>query len=162
MKGGRSLPPNFQTEITSDMIEDSHLQDPNAPIFQGEQEVQHILTELGFEEGELEMFFDTVNGLVNEEQLIDRYLEIARAEPFNQNWQNENDAIESDYELNVMKPNGIAFTKHDIVNDVLNSFYSDITGGKKPKRSRRKIRKSKKQRKSKTKRHNKKTRRHRK
>lgn len=150
MRGGRALPPNFQAEITEEMeIE---------PEIQGEN--NDILASLGFEEGELEMFFDMAPNIVTEEQLIDRYLEIARIEPFNQAWQNENDAINADYELNVTKPNGVAYTKHDIANDVLNSFYDEISGGR--HRKGRKQRKSKKHRKSKTKRRNRKTRRYKK
>lgn len=151
MRGGKALPPNFDVKITEEIGEEPHMQDPNATNFQGEH-VQNILASLGFEEGELDMFFDMADGLVSEEQLMERYLEIARDEPFNQTWQNLNDAVDANYELNAIKSNGIPYTKHDIVNDTMDSFYGDITGGK--RRKNRKQRKSKKQRKTKSKRRN--------
>lgn len=159
MKGGKALPPNFQQEINVQSADEHYLQDPNAPI--GPQILNDdILISLGFEEGELEMFFDMAEGLVTEQELVDRYLEIARTEPFNQNWQDVNEAIDANYELNTIKPNGIAYTKHDIVKDTLESFYGDITGGK--HRKKRKHRRSRKNKKTKSKRHNRRTRRYRK
>lgn len=158
MRGGKALPPNFGAQITEEMEDDQYMEEPNVPPFQGEH-IQDILSSLGFEEGELEMFFDTANGLVSEEQLMERYLEIARDEPFNQTWQNIDDAVDASYELNAIKSNGIPYTKHDIVNDTLDTFYEDMSGGK--RRKNRKQRKSKKQRKTKSKRRNR-TRRYRK
>lgn len=155
MKGGRALPPNFQPNTISDIVDEPHLQDPDAqvePNFEAPILNEDILSALGFEEGELEMFHEMAiaPGLVTEDDLINRYLEIARDEPYNQNWQTDDEAMGADYELNSVKPNGVAYTKHDIVNDTMDSFYGDITGGKRRKgRKSRKNRKSKKQRKGK-------------
>jgi len=117
-----------------------------------------VLNELGFEEDELEMFFEErPNGDQNEleDELINKYLEIARQPPFNMNWQTLDDAIDAEY---LFYSNGREYSKHDIVNDV---FASYSNGGKRRKNKRN--RKSKKQRKSKSKKHNvKKTRRYRK
>jgi hypothetical protein len=96
-----------------------------------------VLENLGFEEGELEMFFDMAEGSIGNQELIDRYIEIAQSEPYNQNWQTVDDAIHAEYSLNTLKPNGHPYTKHDIANHVLNSFYE---GGR--RRSRKNSRKN--------------------
>lgn len=133
MKGGAAtIPDNFQNIRVNEDGE-----------FQSENNDTNILSRLGFEEGELEMFFDMTQGNISENQLIDKYLEIAQSEPYNLNWDNTQIAIDSDYDTGIQKPNGTHYTKHDIANDVLNSFYQR-QGGKKRKtrKSRRKSRKS--------------------
>jgi hypothetical protein len=65
---------------------------------------------LGVEEGELEMFFDMTN--VTEDQLVNKYLEIAQNQPYNLNWGNETTAINANYMLGVYKRNGVEYTKH--------------------------------------------------
>lgn len=111
-----------------------------------------VLQKLGFEEEELEMFFELMEH-VDQQQLIDRYLEIARQEPYNIYWNTIDDAINANYMLNKFKRNGVEITKNDIANDTLNSFYH---GGK--HKNKRKKGKSRKNRKSKRK--NNKSRRH--
>lgn len=141
MRGGAVIPPNFNPNfITKNDNNENNF--PNPPE-ENEEQNMSILNDLGFEEGELEMFFDTYPN-INQNQIIEKYLEIARAEPFNQSWQNENDAATAEYELNAIKSNGVAYTKHDIVSDVFDSFYN---GGK--KRRRNKSRKNKKSKKGK-------------
>jgi hypothetical protein len=133
MKGGAAtIPDNFQNIRVNEDGE-----------FQSENNDTNILSRLGFEEGELEMFFDMTQGNISENQLIDKYLEIAQSEPYNLNWDHRQIALDSDYDTGVQKPNGANYTKHDIANDVLNSFYQR-QGGKKRKtrKSRRKSRKS--------------------
>ena len=105
----------------------------------------NILHSLGFEDGELEMFFE-MNSDVSSEQLIQRYLEISREEPFNLDWQSVQSAIDSPYQTSAIKPNGTPFTKHDIANDALDSFDDIQEGGYKRRKSRTRTRKSKKSR----------------
>jgi hypothetical protein len=136
MKGSGAL----QLETTNEM-EDS-------------LEEQNNILELGFNRDDLDYFFDIANDIIDQEQLIERYLEISRVEPYNQNWQNVNDAINSPYELNVTQRNGIPYNKNNIAHDALNSFYSEISGGKpiknkkqiKNKKGTRKTRKTRKKR----------------
>jgi len=103
---------------------------------------EDLLPGLGFEEGELEMFFDM--NQVSENELVERYLQIARAAPYNLNWQTGDDACVAAYMLGVFKNNGVEYTKHDIVQDVFNSFYhpqaAPVQGGRK-KKSRRSTKK---------------------
>jgi hypothetical protein len=87
---------------------------------------QNRLQALGFEEGELEMFFDMTN--VTEDQLVHKYLEIAQNQPYNLNWGNETRAINANYMLGVYKRNGVEYTKHDIVEDTITSFYHEDEG----------------------------------
>lgn len=136
MKGGRDLPPNYNQE-SMEIEEQSYVPENPQPNIE-------MLQELGFEDGELDMFFETTANTIGENELIDRYLEIAREQPYNQTWQNVNDALTADYELNTSKPNGRPYTKHDIVEDTLNSYYDNAAGGKrrKLKKSRRKYRKT--------------------
>ena len=108
-------------------MEESYSEQPNA-------ECEDLLSGLGFEEGELEMFFDTYQA--TEDDLVDRYIDIARESPYNLNWQNSHDACVADYMLGVFKNNGVEYTKHDIVDDVFDSFYNPQQAGKK-KKSRR-------------------------
>lgn len=124
----------------------------------------NILHSLGFEEGELEMFFE-MHDYVSPEDLIQKYLEISREEPFNLDWQSVQSAIDSPYQTSAIKPNGTPFTKHDIANDALDSFDDIQEGGYKRRKSRTRTRKSKKSRTKKSKkpkriRRTRKTRRH--
>jgi hypothetical protein len=115
-------------------------------------EFDNTLQDLGFEEGEIEMFSEMAEDLVEEQELIERYLEIAQADPYNLNWTTVDAARNADYDTGVEKPNGTTYTKHDIANDTLNSFYDVISGhgGKRRRRhNKRKTRKNRKSRKSK-------------
>jgi hypothetical protein len=114
---------------------------------------QNILSDLGFEEGELEMFFDIASGVINENDLIEKYLETAQNNPYNLNWSTTEIAARADYDTGVRKPNGTTYTKHDIANDVLNSFYDELTfrgGYSSKKNKKRRTRKNKKSNKTKT------------
>ena len=92
------------------------------------------------------MFFDMTN--VTEDQLVHRYLEIAQNQPYNLNWGNETRAINANYMLGVYKRNGVEYTKHDIVEDTITSFYHEDEGRaqgiRKKKRGTRKRRANKK------------------
>jgi len=117
----------------------------------------NILNALGFEDGELEMFFE-MNNHVSSEQLIQKYLEISREEPFNLGWLNVQNAIDSPYQTIAIKPNGTPFTKHDIAKDVLERFDDILEGGykrRKPKskNKNRKLKKTRKSKRRKTRRH---------
>jgi hypothetical protein len=111
---------------------------------------EDLLPGLGFEEGELEMFFDMMNN-VSENELVERYLQIAQAAPYNLNWQTGDDACVAAYMLGVLKNNGVEYTKHDIVQDVFNSFSEQQQGGRK-KKSRCSTKKRKNKKKHSTKR----------
>lgn len=80
-----------------------------------------ILQQLGFEEGELEMFFG-MHDYVSPEDLIQRYLEISRAAPYNLGWQSVRNATNAPNGTGVFKSNGVEYIKHDIAKDALNSF----------------------------------------
>jgi len=117
-------------------------------------DTNNILNALGFEDGELEMFFEMNSDVSSEQliqQLIQRYLEIAREEPFNLNWQSVQNAIDSPYQTSAIKPNGTPFTKHDIAKDVLESFDDILEGGYKRRKSKTRTKKSQKSRTRKTK-----------
>ena len=112
MKGSAALLPNNNNLVIQN--EDAYQQPHN--------QCEDLLPGLGFEEGELEMFFDMMNN-VSENELVERYLQIARAAPYNLNWQTGDDACVAAYMLGVLKNNGVEYTKHDIVEDVFDSFY---------------------------------------
>ena len=78
---------------------------------------------LGFEEGELEMFFDGND--ISEDQLVRKYLDIAQHPPYNLNWDSEETAIRAPYTLGIYKTNGVEYTKHDIAQDTLTYFYDE-------------------------------------
>jgi hypothetical protein len=139
MKGSAAPPPNQNynplVNSTNDIYEEDHNQ------------IDNLLQALGFEEGELEMFFDSNIG--SRDDLITRYLQIARSPPYNLQWQTSNDASDADYMLGVFKNNGVEYTKHDIVEDVFNTFYhpeQQQAGRKKKTRRSTKKRTNKKKR----------------
>ena len=106
-----------------------------------------ILSNLGFEEGELEMFFDMSDGIIDQNELIHKYLEIAQGNPYNLNWATAEIAASSNYDTGVRKPNGTTYTKHDIANDTLNSFYHELSsrGGRRSRKNKKnKTRRNKK------------------
>ena len=132
MKGSAALLPNNNIVLNEDEHQEPHNQ------------CDDLLPGLGFEEGELEMFFDISQ--VSENELVERYLQIARSAPYNLNWQTGHDGCLADYMLGVFKNNGVEYTKHDIVQDVFDSFSEQQQGGgkKKSKRSTKKRRNKKK------------------
>jgi hypothetical protein len=137
MKGSAALLPNNNTVVIQN--EDAYQQPHN--------QCDVLLPGLGFEEGELEMFFDM--NQVSENELVERYLQIARSAPYNLNWQTGDDACVAEYMLGVLKNNGVEYTKHDIVEDVFDSFYhpeQQQAGRKKKSKRSTKKRKNKKKR----------------
>jgi hypothetical protein len=139
MKGSAAPPPNNTynpvVNSTNDMYEEDHNQ------------IDNLLQALGFEEGELEMFFDS--NLGSRDDLITRYLQISRSAPYNLQWQTSDNASNADYMLGVFKNNGSEYTKHDIVEDVFDSFYhpqQQQAGRKKKTRRSTKKRTNKKKR----------------
>lgn len=141
MKGSAALLPNNNRV---NVIEDA---------YQQHNPCEDLLPGLGFEEGELEMFFDS--NLGGEDDLVTRYLQIARSAPYNLNWQTGDDACVADYMLGVLKNNGVEYTKHDIVEDVFNSFYhpEQQEGGRKKKTRRSTKKRTNKKKRSTRKRH---------
>jgi hypothetical protein len=119
-----------------------------------DQDVPQRFQDLGFEEGEWEMFVSDFPNY-DPDQLVQQYLEISRASPFNTSWNNEQDAVNADYRITDR------LTKHDIAKDVLdlywhpseeidsNSMAMEVEGGKRKRRNKtKKSRKSKKSRKN--------------
>jgi hypothetical protein len=125
MKGSAALIPNNNNNLII-QNEDAYQQPHN--------QCDDLLSGLGFEEGELEMFFDM--NQVSENELVERYLQMARSAPYNLNWQTGDDACVAAYMLGVIKNNGVEYTKHDIVEDVFDSFYHPVQGGRKKKSKR--------------------------
>jgi hypothetical protein len=139
MKGSAALLPNNNNSV---IVNEEEYQQPH-------NQCEDLLPGLGFEEGELEMFFDM--NQVSENELVERYLQIAQAAPYNLNWQTGDDACVAAYMLGVFKNNGVEYTKHDIVQDVFNSFSEQQQGGRK-KKSRRSTKKRKNKKKRNTRR----------
>jgi len=125
MKGSAALLPNNNGLVVNN--NGNAYQQPH-------NQCEDLLHELGFEEGELEMFFEL--NQVSENELVERYLQMARSAPYNLNWQTGHDACVADYMLGVLKNNGVEYTKHDIVEDVFDSFYHPVQGGRKKKSKR--------------------------
>ena len=125
MKGSAALLPNNNHNLVI-VNEDNYQQQHN--------QCEDLLPGLGFEEGEVEMFFDM--NQVSENELVERYLQMARSAPYNLNWQTGDDACVAAYMLGVLKNNGVEYTKHDIVEDVFDSFYHPVQGGRKKKTKR--------------------------
>jgi hypothetical protein len=127
MKGSAALLPNNNNNV---IVNEDNYQEPH-------NQCEDLLPGLGFEEGELEMFFDM--NQVNQNELVERYLQIARVAPYNLNWQTGDDACLAEYMLGVLKNNGVEYTKHDIVKDVFDSFSQQeaaVQGGRKKKSKR--------------------------
>jgi len=124
MKGAAAPIPETRTRVRRNQSSSSRHSATRTPSNSSLQ--QNRLESLGFEEGELEMFFDMTS--FTENQLIERYLEIAQNEPYNLNWGTAIRAIHANYMLGVYKPNGVEYTKHDIAQDTISSFYEEIEG----------------------------------
>ena len=72
----------------------------------------------------------------SQNELVERYLQMARSEPYNLNWQTGDEACLAGYMLGVFKNNGVEYTKHDIVQDVFDSFSGQQQAGRKKKSKR--------------------------
>lgn len=144
MKGSAAPPPNHNYKPLVNSINNIYEEDHNQD--------DDLLQALGFEEGELEMFFDQEQQLQypgTRNDLITRYLQIARSPPYNLQWQTSDDASNADYMLGIIKNNDVEYTKHDIVEDVFNTFYhpqQQQAGKKKKTRRSTKKRTNKKKR----------------
>ena len=121
MKGGRAPPPGHHSRhISSSSRSRSSSRSSHSSV------QNNRLQALGFEEGELEMFFEMTD--ISEDQLVRQYLDIAQHSPYNLNWGSERIAINAPYMLGVYKRNGVEYTKHDIVEDTLSYFYDHAEG----------------------------------
>ena len=94
---------------------------------------EDLLPGLGFEEGEIDIFEEYQE---SENDIVERYLQIARSPPYNLNWQTSDDACLAEDTLGVFKPNGIEYRKHDIAKDAFNLFSQQLQGGRKKKSKR--------------------------
>jgi hypothetical protein len=115
MKGGAAPLPQHHSRVIRSSSSS------RVPSVQNER-----LQALGFEEGELEMFFDMTD--ISEDELVRKYLDIAQHVPYNLNWGTEQRAINAPYMLGVYKRNGVEYTKHDIVEDTFSYFYDQAEG----------------------------------
>ena len=151
MKGGRAPPPGHHSRhISSSSRSRSSSRSSHSSV------QNNRLQALGFEEGELEMFFDMTN--ISEDHLVRKYLDIAQHPPYNLNWGSEATAINAPYMIGVYKRNGVEYTKHDIVEDTFSYFYDqseDRAQGirKKKKGTRRRTRKHRSSKRKQTRRH---------
>jgi len=100
----------------------------------------NLLYNLGFEDGELEIFRSNCHGINTDEDLVNKYLEIARSPPYILVWQDITEAENSNNELGIFNDNSREYKKHDIALDTLNSFgcYTNSSGGR-AKRIRNKM-----------------------
>ena len=145
MKGSAALIPNNDTLVVNN--NEGNYQQPH-------NQCEDLLLGLGFEEGELEMFFEL--NQVSENELVERYLQMARSAPYNLNWQTGHDACVAAYMLGVLKNNGVEYTKHDIVEDVFDSFSEQaahVQGGRKKKSKRSTKKRINKKKRTKRRRH---------
>jgi hypothetical protein len=94
MKGSAALLPNNSVVLNGHTSHQSHTPCP-VPLLQG----------LGFDDGELEMF-SVSTGQVPGDQLVTRYLEIARSAPYNLTWQTGDVACVAEYRLGIFNDNG--------------------------------------------------------
>ena len=149
MKGGDFTRNEPNLSISNHQIYEPPIE-PDNEILGGENQ---ILMELGFDEGDIEMLVAMPGAGLRE--ILEKYMRVANSAPYNINWTTEDQAIDAAYELNVLRPNGNTYTKHDIAKDVLNSYFHDqeMNAGKK------RVKTQKRKNKKKSKRHIKKSRR---
>jgi len=151
MKGGRAPPPGHHSRhISSSSRSRSSSRSSHSSV------QNNRLQALGFEEGELEMFFDMTN--ISEDHLVRKYLDIAQHPPYNLNWGSEATAINAPYMLGVYKRNGVEYSKHDIVEDTFSYFYDQAEGRgegirKKKRGTRRRTRKHRSHKRKQSRRH---------
>jgi hypothetical protein len=120
MKGGAKPPPGHNLNNISSHSRSSSRRSRSSSV------QNNRLQALGFEEGELEMFFDMTD--FSEDELVRKYLDIAQHPPYNLNWNSDETAIRAPYMLGVYKRNGVEYTKHDIVEDTFSYFYDQEEG----------------------------------
>ena len=125
MKGGANPPSNNDSNSTISSSEEHTI---------SEEDVQ-LLQNLGFDEGELEMFFHIMH--IRIEDFIERYLEIAQNPPHNLNWSTKEEAFE-----------GNDNNKRSVAEDTLHSYYFPNEGigmgGTRTKKTRTKKTRTKK------------------
>jgi hypothetical protein len=130
MKGSAALLPNNNHVV---IVNEGNYQQPH-------NQCENLLPELGFEEGEIDIFEEYQE---SENDIVERYLQIARSPPYNLDWQTSHDACLADDALGVFKPHGGEYTKHDIAKDAFNLFSQQlfpqeapVQGGRKKKSKR--------------------------
>jgi len=126
MKGGRAPPPGHHSRFireSSSSSRRSRRSRSSSSMRRSSSVQNNRLHALGFDEGEIELLLDNeyFPGLT-EEQIVEKYLDIAQNEPFNLDWNSEEDAIDTAYMIGVYNSNGSEFSKHDIAKDTFNYF----------------------------------------
>ena len=151
MKAGRQRnnDSNYNLYRDEQYMNNQHMDDQH---MEDNQDVPPRFSALGFEEGEWEMFVLEFPDY-DPNQLVQQYLEISRSEPFNTNWNTEQQAVSADYRISDR------LTKHDVVKDVMELYYHSPAvesnemiveqGGKRKRRNKNKTKKSKKSKKTK-------------
>ena len=153
MKAGKYDPRNNDSNYASSQYMDGDDQQMDQQMFDDE-DVPPRFAVLGFEGGEWEMFVSEFPDY-DPDRLVQQYLEISRSEPFNTNWNTEQQAASAGYSISDR------LTKHDIAKDVLDLYLrlSDTPavesnemiveqGGKRKRRNKNKTKKYKKSKKS--------------
>lgn len=135
MKGGELMRNDPKLAVEDENIYNNVVVMGDTP----EGEIQ-ILTDLGFEEEEIEILSEMEGIGLNE--IMEKYMAVANSAPFNMNWTTEDDAINAPYNLN-----GSQYTKHDIAKDVFNSYFQDQSAGKKRRKTQTRRKHKKKNRK---------------
>jgi len=141
MRAGR-YQPNQTPFIENSNSQSMDIDDNNTQHYQvSDEDIEHLLP-LGFDDSELEIYFQQYN--LHPDDFINTYLDIARSTPFNQTWQTYDDVLQSNDELNVERYPGRPYYKRDIAKDVLTFFDETMQqGGKrKHRRHKRKTRKT--------------------
>ena len=85
------------------------------------------LESLGFALGNLELI-ETMAPDVTEDDIVNKYLDIARNPPYNLNWDSVEAAKNSPLGLGVRKPNGEEYIKTDITKATIDYFCFGIGG----------------------------------
>ena len=143
MKGGAAYNQSYTTGANTDATTDRGPQNNGRPnnVLVEQLPEETRLGRLGFDEAEIELFSDNS---ISDQDVVDQYLAIARAAPYNINWNSEEDARRD-----------LQQVKRDIAKDSFAEISRNFTQGGKNRKSRksrkgksRKTKKSKKSRKS--------------
>ena len=116
MKGGRMPPPGHHSRHISSSSRSSSRRSSSSSRYSSVHNAR--LEALGFDDSEVQLLLDDEYFAgITEQEIVDKYLEIAQNDPFNLNWDSDEDAMNSDYMIQ-----GTQFSKHDIAKDTFNYF----------------------------------------
>ena len=95
---------------------------------------------LGFAEDDLELI-QSMAPNVTDDELVRKYLDIARHQPYNLNWNSVQTAMNAPDGLRVYKPNGVEYIKTDIAKDTVEYFCFGVGGAHRINKKKRRTRK---------------------